>query len=553
MKLRPYQTECIESVFREFETVRSTLAVAATGTGKTTVFGSIADKWLRMNRGRVCMIAHREELVMQSKGRLDEMTGASFEIEMAEYSAASGGGMFRSPGIVASVQSLCQDRRLMKHDPADYGLLIIDEAHHAAGCAKSYMSIVRHFSKNPSLKILGVTATPDRADEMALGETFDSVAFEFGVQDAIEGGWLVPVRQRLVTVGDLDLSRVKTTGGDLNAAELEAVMTEESMLHKVVSPSIELIGDQPTLVFAAGVSHAHQMADIFNRHRQGMAVAIDGETEKEKRRHYLRQFKDGRIQVIVNCAVLTEGTDLPNVRNIIMARPTKSRSLYAQIAGRGTRPLPEARIDDHHDSADARRAAIARSSKPDCVIVDFVGNSGRHKLIHASDVLGGKYSDEIVEEAEKKIRERAAKGVDTDVLEAMKWVEEQMAERRREERAKLIAQASYFVRDVSPFDLFDIRAGREPGYLRGKPSTERQRAYLRSNGVRNPETLSLHKATKLIDELKRRQSAGLCTAQQAKLLAAYGYDTNVTKAEAAKRITDEINPRISRRVSATAT
>ncbi len=184
------------------------------------------------------------------------------------------------------------------------------------------------------------------------------------------------------------------------------------------------------------------------------------------------------------------------------------------------------------------------------MVVDFVGNCGRHKLIHASDVLGGKYSDEIVEAAERKIKERAASGVDTDVLEAMKWAEEQAEQRRREERKHLIAQASYFCRDVSPFDLFDIRAGREPGYLRGKKCTDKQAAFLKANGIRNPELMTLHKANKVIDEIKRRQSAGLCTARQAKLLAAYGYDTNVTIAEASRRI-EEINARISRRESAT--
>ncbi len=244
----------------------------------------------------------------QSKGRLDEITGANFEMEMEVFGGSLDNLWFLwIAGIVASVQSLCQERRLQRHRPEDYGLLIVDEAHHACGVAKSYMNVIRHFQQNPSLKVLGVTATPDRADEMALGETFESVAFEFGVQDAIEGGWLVPVRQRLVTVADLDLSRVRTTAGDLNAADVEAIMKEEGMLHKVVSPTIELIGAQPTLVFAAGVEHAHKMAEIFNRHRAGMAVAIDGETNKDDRRHYLRQFRDGRIQVLVNCAVLTEG------------------------------------------------------------------------------------------------------------------------------------------------------------------------------------------------------------------------------------------------------
>lgn len=548
LRLRPYQDECNRRLLAAHEEgARSALVVAATGLGKTVMMADLARRWIADRRhGKVLMIAHREELVFQGQQKLEQVTGSRFDIEMGDFRAAGApnGEMFgHAAGVVASVASLCQANRLRKYRPENYGLLLVDEAHHAVPKCVTYRKIIEHFRRNPGLYLVGVTATPDRADEEALGQVFESCPFEYGILEAVGDGWLVPPRQRLVVVEDLDFSGVGLQCGDLKAGELEQILTEEKILHRVVSPTIDLIGSRPTIVFTAGVKQAHDMADVFNRHRAGMAVAMDGQTDKDERRAYLRRFRRGEVQVLINCDLFTEGFDAPNVACVVMARPTKSRALYCQILGRGTRPLPEADIDSL-ETADERRMAIATSRKPDCLVIDFVGNAGRHKLVHAADVLGGRISDEVVERAKRIAEQRSGQGLDTDVQQALREALEAAQERKRQERRQIIAKARYVAKDIDPFDLLDVAAGREPGYLRGKRATPKQIAFLRAAGVRNVERLSLHKASRLIEEIKRRDGAGLCTARQAELLARYGYPTDVTRDEASRMIA-EINARIA--------
>lgn len=551
MGLRPYQKDCIDRVFEQFDSgVRSTLAVAATGTGKTVIIGYSALRWINEQRpGRVLFLAHREELVLQAHSALERITGGRFEIEMGEYRASGSeqrGLMGDSLGTVASIASLIQDRRLKKHDAQQYGLVVIDEAHHAAPKCKTYRKLVEHYTGNPNVRLLGVTATPDRADEEALGQIFETCAFEYGVVDAIRDGWLVPIRQSLIHVEDLDFSDIETRCGDLSPSQLEEAISEEKILHRIVTPSIELIGREPTIVFMPGVESAHKAAEIFNRHRLGMAVALDGECEKDARKLELRRYLNGDVQVLVNCALFTEGTDLPRTRYVVMGRPTKSRSLYSQMVGRGTRILPGTIDHLFEASADERRMAIARSAKPDCTVIDFVGNSGKHKLIHAVDVLGGKISDDILEEAKAEVEKKAAQGLDVDALEALEEARKRAEERRQQARREIIAKARFSQRDVDPYDLFDVSAGREPGYLRGKKATEKQLAWLRARGIRNVDGLSLHKASALIESVKKREQSGLCTAKQAALLSAYGRPVDVTVQEASRLIA-EINESIRKK------
>ena len=532
MKLRPYQQDSHDAVFKEWEDVVSTLVVAPTGTGKTVLFAAIINT---LQPKRAMVVAHREELIWQAREKIEAFTGLHCEIEMADLQAEN--SLFHSsPVVISTVQtqnsSMGMRKRMSRFDPMDFGALIIDECHR--GTADTYQNLINYYRKNPDLRILGVTATPDRQDEQALGQIFDSVAHDYEILDAIHDGWLVPIEQQFVHVSGLDFSRVRTVAGDLNGADLAAVMEAEANLQGVAGASMEIIGDKRTLVFTASVNQAEMLCNIFNRHRHGMAGWVCGKTNKDDRRSLLSQFSDGTTQVVVNCGVLTEGYDNPWVECIVMARPTKSRSLYAQMAGRSTRPIPG--LVDGLETAEERRMAIASSKKPKCLIIDFVGNSGRHKLMSSVDILGGKVSDEACSRA----LARATKGGKPVAMSALldecesEIKQEELLRRKREEelrKHKVVAKVKYTKKSVNPFDVLDIQPAVSRGWDQGKQLSLKQRAVLSKQGI-NPDEFGYAASRQLINEMFRRWKGNECTFGQAKVLKRYDLPTNVTKEQA---------------------
>lgn len=184
------------------------------------------------------------------------------------------------------------------------------------------------------------TATPFRADGRAMGVFYESVAYVYEIRDAIEGGYLCPIKQQRVEVQSLDLSRLRTTGkGDFDDEDLATLMMEERPLHEVAQPTVELSGNRPTLVFATTIAHAKALAEVINRYKDKSAVAIDGSADDITRERVLSAFRTGKIQYLVNCALLSRGVDIPIVSCIAMARPTKSRSLYVQCLDEKTEIL----------------------------------------------------------------------------------------------------------------------------------------------------------------------------------------------------------------------
>jgi superfamily II DNA or RNA helicase len=469
--------------------------------------------------------------------------------------------------------------RMQKFAPEKIGLLVIDEAHHAV--TKSYKRIIRHLrSRNPGVKILGTTATPDRSDKEALGQIFESVAHEYSLPQPILDGYLVPVVQQFVLVEELNLAHVRTTDGDLNAGDLEREMLGERVLHKVTTPTLEftcglepgtidtLIRQrrlhelpalctrrEPTLIHAVNVHQAERMTEILNRYLPESALCIIGTTPKNLRHDGLRRFAEGGYQFLLSCGVFLEGTDLPNVSVVAVARPTKSRALYAQMIGRGLRPLPGA-VDGVPDAAERRRR-IAESDKKQCTVIDFVGNSGRHKLVSSADVLGNGLPDKLVE---RVVRKAAVSGQPVDVLRALAKAKEE-AERKQREQARKDAQAragrqeeakrkaaeqrkgifagaSYCSRDVDPFDVFDVAAGREPDSHRGRKPTEPQLAALKRFKIDVPPDCTFWQAHQLLDAAVARIRARLASYPQLKLLQKHGCpDTDrLTFQEASQRI-----------------
>ena len=534
--LRQYQQEASDAVVRELEDNSSTLVVLPTGTGKTVLF---ADVVRRFQPRRCLVFAHREELVFQAKDKIEKFAGVHCEVEMGQFKSDGWFGA-RPPCVVSSVQTLASGGdgggRMTKFDPSEFGLVVVDEAHHAT--SGTYRKVMEYF-KEGGCKVLGVTATPDRADEEALGQVFDTVAYDYEIVQAIDDGWLVPVVQKMVNVSSLDLSACRTTAGDLNGADLAKVMEDEETLHGVAIASVETCGERRAIVFAATVKQAERLAEIFNRYKAGSATWVCGETNKDDRRKLLRDFAHGSYQFMVNVGVLTEGFDDSGVEVIVMARPTKSRALYAQMAGRGTRPADSiaAALADMR-TTEERRAAIANSQKPFCEILDFAGNSGRHKLVNAVDILGGKVSDEAVEMARKKIRESNGPVNVQEVLKEMEETKREMDERKAREAAmrdKIRAKASFSTVDVDPFDVFHIQPVKARGWDHAKTLSDKQRDILLRQGI-DPDGMPYGQARQLLNEVFRRWNLKLSSFKQARILRKNGVTAPMRHEEASRMI-----------------
>lgn len=504
-RLRPYQVMAVEKSLLALKDNKSALLVMATGLGKTVVFAEIIRRAQASGRvWRTMVLAHREELIFQASKTIATIAQCDVDIEMGEL-RASETIWSKSPVIVSSIQTQVAGRgkwkRMKKFKPEGFGLVIVDEAHHAT--SNSYRMVLDHYRKNPDVRVLGVTATPDRADETALGEVFDSVAFEYGIREGIAEGWLVPIRQRIVNVGSLDFSTCRTTAGDLNGADLDSVLQYEETLHGMVYPTIKIVGDRRCLIFAASVAHAKRIAEILNRHKGGCAVSVDASTPKDVRREMFRSYSEGKYQFLVNVGVATEGWDDPaldekGVQVVAVMRPTKSRSLYSQMIGRGTRPLPKT-VDGLLDSGD-RRDAIVESDKKFLEVLDYCGNAGRHKLIHCVDVLGGKsISQEVIDRAEGEIEACAAEEA-MDVLAVMGEVERvELQEKEARSRRGIMVRAEYSSQLIDPFSLVDLAPDREQNWAKGRPASEKQLMYIRRLGIDVPPMCTVNEARQLID------------------------------------------------------
>ena len=538
MKARNYQAGSVDASISLFEAgEQSALVVLPTGTGKTIVAALIIKIWLARYGGRALFLAHREELITQAKKKIEQVTGKQVDIEMAERHANK--GLFKTEVVVSSIQTQnagCEGAgRKSLFDPDEFSLVIIDEAHHAP--AVSYRKVIDHYCQNPNVKLLGVTATPDRADKKALGQVYDNVAYNYELPDAIHDGWLVPIRQHMINATDLDLSACRTTAGDLNAADLSRAMTYEAPLHQVAWPTFHIAKGRKTLVFAASIAHAEMLTKIFNRHEEGCARFVHGKTEKDERRQMFKDYNEGEFWILVNVGVATEGFDEPGIKVVANARPTKSRALYTQCCGRGTRPLEDIA---HHlgDCADeaARRAMIEASDKPEVIILDFVGNSGKHKLVSTADILGGDYSEATIERAKKK-----AKETDEPVdMELMLEVAEKELIDEEDLHAHMKVKTEYTKSEVDPFDVLDISPWRQKAWDKGDPTpaSEKQVKMLKWQGI-PAKDITKRKAGQLISEIFKRKKKGLCDYRQAAKLEKLGYSKNTSAVEA-KKILDRV-------------
>jgi superfamily II DNA or RNA helicase len=509
IELRDYQRDSIEAVREQLVRHRSTLLVLATGLGKTVTFSAIA-KLCAVRGKRVLVVAHRGELLEQAAATLRRF-GLSVAIEQ--------GAQRVDPAalpdvVVASVQTL-RGPRLERFAPDAFGLVVIDEAHHAT--AVSYRALFKYFG---AAKVLGVTATPDRADGVGLRAVFKSVAKRIDLADGIAGGWLSPLDLRTVRVGALDLSNVRTVAGDFAAGELEQELLRDGVLHQVAAPLAELSAGRQTLVFVAGVKQAHALAEVLTGYGV-RAAAVDGSMSPEKRAGVLEAYRSGRLQAVCNAMLWTEGFDAPETSCVALARPTRSRALLVQMIGRGTRLAP---------------------GKASCLVLDFVpGTLAKGRLAGPADALAGA---ELPEDVAALVM--AASGLETGRLDAL--IANARAEREQYAALVEIEQAQDVRRLIERvgfeyaaprLDADQLLKATRMVKLKAAndteiPATAKDIARLRELGFDVNDDLSLHDYETLMGVVRKRQALRLCTIRQARKLRSYGLRDDVTYREAAE-------------------
>lgn len=489
-ELRPYQEAAREAIEKEWdEGHKRTLLVLPTGTGKTVVFSKVAEDQVRAG-SRVLILAHRGELLDQAADKLYRMTGLKSSIEKADQTAL---GTWNRV-TVGSVQSLQRENRLKKFNPNYYGTIIIDEAHHAI--TDGYRRIIDHF---PDARVLGVTATPDRGDQRKLGEVFESLAYEYSIVQAIKDGYLCKIIAQVIPL-HLDMSGLKTQAGDYTPGSINTAL--DPYLEQIAEEMKKYCLDRKTVVFLPLIATSKKFQGILNS-KGFRAAEVNGQSED--REQVLKDFAAGKYNVICNSMLLTEGWDCPDVDCIVCLRPTKVRSLYCQMVGRGTRIC---------------------KGKDNLLILDFLWMTEKHELCRPADIICT--SKEVSEKMTKNLEEEA--GQEFDIEEAEEKAESDVLREREEalaaqleamkKRKRKLVDPLQFEMSISDEDLalYQPSLGWEMG-----PPTEKQINALEHYGIFPDEIECAGKAALILDKLAKRRFEGLATPKQIRFLESRGF------------------------------
>lgn len=507
MQLRPYQQEAREAVHKEWENGNSkTLLVLPTGCGKTIVFAKITEDCARSGK-RILILAHRGELLEQAADKIQKSTGLVCSVEKAEQSCLGSWNRV----TVGSVQTLMREKRLEQFAPSYFNTIIVDEAHHCI--SEGYQRVLRHFE---NADVLGVTATPDRGDMRNLGTFFDSLAYEYTLPKAIKEGYLSPIKALTIPL-KLDLSGVAMQNGDFRAADLDNAL--EPYLYQIADEMVKNCSDRKTVVFLPLIKTSQKFRDILNE-KGFRAAEVNGESKN--RAEILEAFDNGEYNVLCNSMLLTEGWDCPSVDCVIVLRPTKVRSLYSQMVGRGTRLHP---------------------GKENLLLLDFLWHTERHELCHPAHLICEN------EEVAKKMTENIeAAGCPVDIEEAQEQAESDVVAQREEALAKQLAELRSRKRKlVDPLQFeMSIQAEDLSSYVPAfgwecAPPSEKQKQSLEKLGILPDQIDNAGKAAMILDRLAKRREEGLTTPKQIRLLERYGFlRVGEWNFDSAKRLIDRI-------------
>ncbi|KAJ7786259.1 P-loop containing nucleoside triphosphate hydrolase protein, partial [Mycena metata] len=411
--LRPYQEQCLLACTEALESGASRIGVSLpTGSGKTTVFISLLSRInpppSNLGASKSLIIVNSIELARQSAEQVGRLfPNWTVEIEQGTKHKASG----LADVTVATYQTLSQAGRVKKFDPSSLKAIVIDEAHHAA--APSYRRLLANFDpdiKHPDpdfkppvlphkIPIIGFSATFSRHDGLALGSVFDRIVYHRDFLEMIKEQWLCDVRFTTVHASiNLKNVTVNSRTGDFNPTSLAQVVNTETVNNMVVKTWLDKAGPtrKSTLIFCVNVAHVEALTQTFRAFGTDARYLFSG-TPMAERKALITSFKAGQYPVLINCAILTEGADIPNIDCVVVVRPTRSRNVFAQMIGRGMRLSPN-------------------TGKEDCRIIDFVDSTSRVSGIVSVPTLFGLDPDtvSIDDETTESLEKRAAEAMALD-------------------------------------------------------------------------------------------------------------------------------------------
>lgn len=489
MKLRDYQESARQSIQSEWEKgIQKTLLVLPTGTGKTIVFSKVIEDRVKQGE-RVLVLAHRGELLDQAADKLEKSTGLKTATEKAEETSVN--SWFRV--VVGSVQTLMREKRLKRFSKDFFDTIIIDEAHHSI--SDSYQRVLNYFE---DANVLGVTATPDRGDMKNLGSYYESLAFEYTLPKAIKQGYLAPIKALTIPL-QLDLSQVGQTAGDFSAGQLGSAL--DPYLESIADEMVKVAMDRKSVVFLPLVATSQKFKDILNE-KGFRAAEVNGESKD--RAEILEDFENNKYNVLCNSMLLTEGWDSPAVDCVVVLRPTRVRSLYSQMVGRGTRLF---------------------EGKTELLLLDFLWHTERHELCHPAHLIAE--NDEVANAMTKRIEEA---GIPLDLEMVEESAAEDVVEQREEALAQLLADMKKRKRKlVDPLQFeMSIQSEDLSSYVPSfgwemEPPSDKQVNQLEKLGILPDEIDNAGKATKILDRLDRRRQEGLTTPKQIRFLEQRGF------------------------------
>lgn len=508
MELRPYQQEAKDAIFEQWDNgVKKTLLVLPTGCGKTVVFAKVTEDCVRQGN-RVLILAHRGELLDQAADKLMKTTGLGCALEKAENTCL--GSWFRV--VVGSVQTLMRQKRLDQFPEDFFDTIIIDEAHHCI--SDSYQKVLKHF---PDAQILGVTATPDRGDMQNLGQFFESLAYEYTLPKAIKEGYLTPIKALTIPL-KIDMSSVSVQTGDFKASDIGTAL--DPYLEGIAEEMKKYCSDKKTVVFLPLVKTSQKFRDLLNEHGF-QAAEVNGNSQD--RAEILADFETGKYNVLCNSMLLTEGWDCPSVDCIVVLRPTKVRSLYCQMVGRGTRMFP---------------------GKDHLLLLDFLWHTERHELCHPASLICS--NEEVAQKMTENLEEAA--GCPIDIEDAEQKASEDVVAQREEALAKQLAEMKRRKKKlVDPLQFeMSIQAEDLSGYVPAfgwemGPPSDKQKSTLEKLGILPDQIENAGKAAKLLDRLDKRRNEGLTTPKQIRFLEGRGFQhVGTWQFDTARKLIDRI-------------
>lgn len=510
MELRPYQQQAKDAIFSEWENgIKKTLLVLPTGCGKTIVFAKVAEECVK-GGSRVLILAHRGELLDQAADKIGKSTGLGCATEKAEQTCL--GSWFRI--VVGSVQSMMREKRLNQFPNDYFNTIIIDEAHHCI--SDSYQKVLGHF---PDAEVLGVTATPDRGDMQNLGTVFESLAYEYTLPKAIKEGYLSPIKAVTIPL-KIDMSAVGVQAGDFKSGDIATAL--DPYLESIAEEMEKYCSNKKTVVFLPLVKTSQKFRDILNNHGF-KAAEVKGDSKD--RAEILEAFDKDQYNVLCNSMLLTEGWDCPSVDCIVVLRPTKVRSLYCQMVGRGTRLSPE-------------------TNKDHLLLLDFLWHTERHELCHPASLICE--SAEVAQKMTENMEKDA--GCVIDIEEAEKAASEDVVAQREEALAKQLSEMKRRKkRLVDPLQFeMSIQAEDLSGYVPAfgwemAPPSDSQKKILEKLGILPDAIENAGKASKILDRLDKRRREGLTTPKQIRFLESRGFQhVGTWQFETAKNMIDRI-------------